>query len=126
MTSKILIVDDSLTSRNLMWLALTSAGYKVVHAINGEDGLAKAEQENPDMVVTDLNMPKLDGLGFTKKLRAIERFRELPIVILTTETERRKKVEAAGAGATAWLTKPFETETLLAMVRKLDPSRALG
>ena len=125
MTSKILIVDDSLTSRNLMWLALSSAGYKIVHAVDGEDGLAKAERENPDMVVTDLNMPKLYGLGFTKKLRAIERFRDLPIVILTTETERRKKIEAVGAGATAWLAKPVEAETLLATMRKLDPSRAI-
>jgi len=122
---RILVVDDAATVRMYHRGILESSGYKVEEAWNGIEALEKALESSFDLYVVDVNMPKLDGLGFTKKLRAIERFRDLPIVILTTETERRKKIEAVGAGATAWLAKPVEAESLLATMRKLDPSRAI-
>jgi two-component system chemotaxis response regulator CheY len=99
-------------------MTLKGAGFEVVEAINGQDALGKLDQPFA-MVVTDLNMPIMDGIGLIKGARAHPKAKYLPIVVLTTESEATKKQEARTAGATAWITKPFRPEQLLAVVRKV-------
>ena len=119
MSKTIMTVDDSASMRQMVRLALAGAGYEVVEAGNGAEALDKARAAPPAMVVTDLNMPVMDGLALIKNLRALADFRGVPIVFLTTESEESKKREAKDAGATGWLTKPFKQEQLLAVVKKV-------
>ena len=101
-------------------LTLEGAGYAVLAACDGEDALQKlAGGPRPDLVITDLNMPRLDGIGLIRRLRADPRHAGVPIVMLTTESEEGKKQEGRTAGATGWIVKPFEQAKLLAVVRKL-------
>ena len=113
MAKTILSVDDSPSIRQMVGLTLTSAGYAVVEASDGRDGLAKAGMKTIDLVMTDLNMPGMDGLSM------IREFRGVPIVFLTTESDEAKKREAKGAGATGWIVKPFKQDQLLAVVKKI-------
>lgn len=108
----ILTIDDSRTMRDMLRLTLTEAGYKVVQAADGLEGLAILRNLVPDAVITDINMPVLDGFGFIEKARANERFRDLPILVLTTESTPAMKDRARQAGATGWITKPFDPEKL--------------
>jgi two-component system, chemotaxis family, chemotaxis protein CheY len=110
----VLTVDDSPSIRQMVRLTLTPAGYSVVEAGNGAEGLSKAKAQAVDMVVTDLNMPVMDGLGLIRELRALPAYRGVPIVFLTTESDAALKQEAKAAGATGWITKPFKPEQLLA------------
>jgi two-component system chemotaxis response regulator CheY len=119
MSMKILTVDDSRTMRDMLRLALTSAGYNVVQAIDGVDGLAVLERESPDVVITDINMPKMDGFGFIEGARKNERFRILPILVLTTESDAEKKQRARRAGATGWIVKPFDPTKLVDVIRRV-------
>ena len=119
MSMKILTVDDSRTMRDMLRLALTSAGYDVVQAIDGVDGLAVLERESPDVVITDINMPKMDGFGFIEGARKRERFRVLPILVLTTESDPEKKQRARSAGATGWIVKPFNPTKLVDVIRRV-------
>ena len=119
MSMKILTVDDSRTMRDMLRLALTSAGYDVVQAIDGVDGLAVLERESPDVVITDINMPKMDGFGFIEGARKRERFRILPILVLTTESDPEKKQRARSAGATGWIIKPFDPTKLVDVIRRV-------
>jgi two-component system chemotaxis response regulator CheY len=119
MTKRILAVDDSPSVRQMVRFTLSGAGYEVVEAVNGADGLAKAQASPLDMVVTDLNMPVMDGLGLIRALRKLPAYRGVPILFLTTESDAERKKEAKAGGATGWITKPFQQEQLVAVVRKV-------
>jgi two-component system chemotaxis response regulator CheY len=119
MSKTIMTVDDSASMRQMVRLTLAGAGYEVVEAANGREALDKAGSAPPAMVVTDLNMPVMDGLDLIRNLRSLPSFRGVPIVFLTTESDEGKKREAKDAGATGWLTKPFQQEQLLAVVKKV-------
>jgi len=115
----ILSVDDSASTLQMVKLTLAGAGYQVVQAGNGAEGLAKARGTPVDMVLTDLNMPVMDGLTLIRELRKLASFKGVPIVFLTTESDPAMKQQAKAAGATGWITKPFQQDQLLAVVRKL-------
>ncbi len=114
----ILIVDDSASMRQLVTFALEDAGYDVVQAVDGEDALSKADQSKAEMVITDLNMPKLDGIGLIRQLRERSEYKFTPIVMLTTESQETKKKEGRQAGASGWIVKPFTPDQLIGVVRK--------
>jgi two-component system chemotaxis response regulator CheY len=119
MSMKILTVDDSRTMRDMLRLALTGAGFQVVQAVDGKDGLDVLEREDPQLVITDINMPKMDGFGFIEGARRIERFRVVPILVLTTESDAEKKQRARSAGATGWIVKPFDPVKLVDVIRRV-------
>lgn len=119
MAKKVLCVDDSASIRQLVGMTLSGAGYAVIEAGDGQDGLGKVQSNDISLVVTDLNMPVMDGLTMIRKLRQLPNCRGVPIVFLTTESSDDKKREAKEAGATGWITKPFRQEQLLAVVKKL-------
>lgn len=119
MTKSILCVDDSASMRQMVRMTLAGGGYTVTEAVDGADGLAKAKAQGFDLVLTDLNMPNLDGLGLIRGLRALPAYKGVPIVFLTTESQADKKLEAKEAGATAWIVKPFQPDRLLALVGKV-------
>jgi two-component system chemotaxis response regulator CheY len=98
---------------------LRNAGYDVVEAVDGQDGLSKANGASLNMVITDLNMPNMDGIALIRSLRGIDAFKFIPIVMLTTESQAEKKQEGKAAGATGWIVKPFNAEQLLAVVKKV-------
>ena len=116
----ILIVDDSESIRELVSNTLIQAGYNVYKAVNGTDALEKLNQVSKvDLVLTDLNMPVMDGLMLVKEVRKLESYKYLPILILTTETEVQKRLQAKDAGATGWLVKPFEQDKLIKVINKV-------
>ena len=119
MTKKILIVDDSRTMRDMLLAALGQSGYCVVPATDGVHGLEVLEHECPDVVITDINMPRLDGFGFIEAARKISVGRSVPILVLTTESSPEKKQRAREAGATGWIVKPFDPVKLTAAVRRV-------
>ncbi|MEO8596779.1 MAG: response regulator [Candidatus Solibacter sp.] len=118
MAKVILTVDDSASVRQMVRFALSDAGYTVVEAVDGKDALAKLTQP-VHLVITDLNMPNLDGLGLIRGVRANPAYKGIPILMLTTESQDSKKQEGRAAGATGWIVKPFATQQLLAVVRKV-------
>jgi two-component system, chemotaxis family, chemotaxis protein CheY len=115
----ILTVDDSPSIRQMINVVLGPAGHTVIEAGDGAQGLAKAKSTKVDLVITDLNMPVMNGLELIKALRGLPSLIGLPIVFLTTESNDAVKQEAKSAGATGWITKPFKPEQLLAVVGKL-------
>ena len=117
MNKRILMVEDSPSVRQLMSFTLRGAGYEVVEATNGSEALEKFSTEKVDMVVTDLNMPKMDGKTLIRELRNDPQNRFMPIVMLTTEQDDNKRREARAAGASAWISKPFKPTQLLNVVR---------
>jgi two-component system, chemotaxis family, chemotaxis protein CheY len=119
MTKTILCVDDSASIRQMVKLTLAGAGYQVVQAVDGAEGLAKARETVVNLVVTDLNMPVMDGLGLIRELRKLTSYRGVPIIFLTTESDAGLKQQAKAAGATGWITKPFQQEQLVSVVRKV-------
>ena len=119
MTKTILTVDDSASVRQMVKLTLSGAGYTMIEACDGRDALAKAGSAEVHMVVTDLNMPNMDGLALIRELRGLPAYKGVPIIFLTTESDDGKKAEAKQCGATAWITKPFKQEQLLAVVKKV-------
>lgn len=112
-------VDDSVSIRKLVSATLTAAGHEVVEAPSGEEGLGKAKQRRFDLVITDINMPGMDGLTLVKHLRQIAAYKNVPILVLTTEVDAEKKRVAKEAGATGWLVKPFDPQQLLGTIRKV-------
>lgn len=116
----ILTVDDSRTMRDMLRLTLGAAGFRVVQAVDGEDGLAVLAGETPDVIITDVNMPRLDGFGFIARVRADPRFLGVPILVLTTESSAQKKSQARQAGATGWIVKPFDADKLVDVVRRVS------
>jgi two-component system chemotaxis response regulator CheY len=119
MTRTVLCVDDSPSIRQLVKLTLSGSGYDVVEACDGRDALVKAGPAVVGMVLTDLNMPNMDGLSLIRALRQQPAYKGVPIVFLTTESDEGKKAEAKQAGATGWITKPFRQDQLLAVVKKV-------
>lgn len=119
MSKRILSVDDSTSIRQLVSFTLEKEGYEVVLAVDGQDALEKAKDSPVDMVITDLNMPNIDGIALIRALRADPSFRFTPIVMLTTESASDKKDAGKLAGATGWIVKPFRPEQLVAVVRRL-------
>ena len=119
MTASVLTVDDSASLRMAIRIALTGAGYKVTEAGDGREGLAKAQSERFDMILTDLNMPNMDGLSMIREIRKLSTQTGVPIVFLTTESDDSMKQQAKMAGATGWLVKPFVPEQLLRVVQKV-------
>jgi two-component system chemotaxis response regulator CheY len=122
--STILIVDDSATMRTLVRQALEPDGHIVIEAPNGAAALAALERSPADLVITDVIMPEMDGLGFTRRLRANEAIRHIPVLILTTEATPAMKERGRIAGATGWLVKPFHPDTLRQSVRRVLADRA--
>jgi len=115
----VLTVDDSRTMRDMLQLALVEAGYRVIQAVDGVDGLETLAAEGADVVITDINMPRLDGFGFIEGMRADPAHRATPILVLTTESDAEKKQRARDAGATGWIVKPFNPEKLIDAVRRV-------
>ncbi|MBU1176697.1 MAG: response regulator [Alphaproteobacteria bacterium] len=119
MTKTILTIDDSASIRQLVSLTLTAAGHKVIEAGNGLQGYEKAISETVHAVITDLNMPVMNGIEFIKRFRTHPASKGVPIILLTTESDDTLKAEAKEAGATGWIVKPFKQEQLVAVVKKV-------
>ncbi|MCC6007141.1 MAG: response regulator [Rhodobacteraceae bacterium] len=119
MSLRILAVDDSRTMRTLLAATLSEAGFEPVLAEDGEDGLRQLEETTPDVVITDINMPRLDGFGFIEAVRQGLRNRSLPILVLTTESAPELKDRARRAGATGWIVKPFDEARLISAIRRV-------
>ena len=115
----ILAVDDSASMRQMVSFTLRSAGYEVVEAVDGEDAIEKARSRDFNLVLTDQNMPRLDGIGLTRKLRDNPKFKCTPILILTTESSDQMKQAGRAAGATGWLVKPFDPAKLIEVIGKV-------
>ncbi len=116
----ILIVDDSPSIRQVISRALSHAGFKTVEAGDGRDALDRLENGLPvDLALIDVNMPRLDGITLVREIRALERTRSIPILMVATETRRERRDEARRAGANGWILKPFRPESVVARVREL-------
>ncbi|MCA0400628.1 MAG: response regulator [Proteobacteria bacterium] len=122
MPKRILTVDDSKTMRDMVSYTLKSAGFEVVEAEDGVHALKVVERAPVDLVITDINMPNMDGVTLIRRLRALGAFRSTPILILTTEGGEDKKAEGRAAGATGWIVKPFVPDKLLQVVQKVCPA----
>jgi two-component system, chemotaxis family, chemotaxis protein CheY len=119
MAKTILTVDDSPSIRQMVTFTLKSAGYEVTEAVDGQDGLDKARSKPFNLIFTDQNMPRMDGLTLIKNLRALPQYQSAPILMLTTETGDAMKAEGRAAGATGWLVKPFDPAKLMEVVKKV-------
>jgi len=118
MSMTILVVDDSVVVRQVVTLTLRNAGFSTIDAVNGVDALKKLQNNQVELIVTDLNMPEMDGISFIREVRARNDIRHLPIVMLTTVSQEERKQEGRAAGATGWVYKPFKAGQLLEAVRK--------
>ena len=119
MSKTIMTVDDSTSVRQMVSFTLKEAGYDVIEAVDGKDALSKLNGAAVDMVVTDLNMPNMDGIELIRTMRGESTYKFTPIVMLTTESQDTKKQEGKAAGATGWIVKPFKPEQLVAVVKKV-------
>ena len=119
MTKTVLTVDDSRTMRDMLLMALEDAGYTVIQAVDGVDGLETLAAKGADVVITDINMPRMDGFGFIEGMRADPNHRTTPVLVLTTESDAEKKARARAAGATGWIVKPFDPAKLVDAVRRV-------
>ena len=117
--AKILAVDDSASMRQMVSFTLKGAGHEVVEAVDGVDALAKAQGQKFDLVVSDVNMPNMDGITLIAELRKIASFKFTPMLMLTTESSGDKKQQGKAAGATGWIVKPFNPDQLLATIGKV-------
>jgi two-component system chemotaxis response regulator CheY len=119
MAITILVVDDSWSVRQLVSLTLRSAGYEVIEAIDGADALSKLTGKELNLIICDVNMPNMDGISFVKEVKKLDNYKFTPVIMLTTESQERKKQEGQAAGAKAWIVKPFRPDQLLSAVSKL-------
>jgi two-component system chemotaxis response regulator CheY len=119
MSKVIMTVDDSASVRQMVSFTIRDAGYEVIEAVDGRDALSKINGKAINMVITDLNMPNLDGIGLIRELRSLPAFKFVPIIMLTTESQAEIKQDGKAAGATGWIVKPFKPEQLLAVIRKV-------
>jgi len=115
----ILAVDDSTSMRQMVAFTLKGAGFNVVEAADGKQALAEAQKTNFDLVLSDVNMPVMDGIALVKELRALPNYKFTPILMLTTESAGNKKSEGKQAGATGWIVKPFNPDQLLSTIKKV-------
>lgn len=120
MSKTILTVDDSRMMREMLLMVLQGAGFNVVQAEDGVEGLEALERSNPDIIITDINMPRMDGYGVIEGVRRDPRHRATPILVLSTESSPEKKQRAREAGATGWIVKPFQADALLDVVRRVS------
>lgn len=121
MAATVLTVDDSASIRQMVGMTLKQAGYNVVEAGDGQEGLDKARSGAFNLVLTDQNMPRMDGLTLVKALRGLPNYKTVPILMLTTESGDEMKAQGRAAGATGWLTKPFDPAKLLEVMKKVLP-----
>jgi len=119
MAKTILVVDDSASLRQVVGIALRSAGYDVIEACDGKDALAKLTGQKVHLMISDVNMPNMDGITFVKHVKQNPTYKFTPIVMLTTESNESKKAEGQAAGARAWVVKPFKPEQMIGVVQKL-------
>ena len=119
MAKTILIVDDSASLRQVVAISLKSAGYDVIEACDGKDALAKLNGDKIHLIISDVNMPNMDGITFVKEAKKLPNYKFTPIIMLTTESQEGKKQEGQAAGAKAWVVKPFQPAQMLAAVSKL-------
>ena len=119
MSKSILIVDDSASIRQMLGFTLRSAGYEVDEAVDGRDGLGKAQRKSYQLVFTDQNMPNMDGLTLIKSLRGLPNYRSVPILILTPEAAASMKLQGRAPGPSRWLVKPFDPPKLLEVTKKV-------
>jgi len=117
--AKILAVDDSTSMRQMVSFTLKAKGHEVTEAVDGVDALGKAKANGFDLVLSDVNMPNMDGISLVKELRKLPSFKFTPILMLTTESTGDKKQEGKAAGATGWIVKPFNPDQLLASINKV-------
>ncbi len=117
--ASILAVDDSASMRQMVAFTLKGAGYNVIEAVDGKDALEKAKSGGADVVLTDVNMPNMDGIELVRQLRLLPKYKFTPMLLLTTESGADKKAQGKAAGATGWLVKPFNPEQLLATIAKV-------
>ena len=119
MSKTILIVDDSASVRQVIKIALTNAGYELIEAVDGQDGLSKLTGQKVHLIISDVNMPNMDGISFVKEVKKLAAYKYTPFIILTSESQEAKKQEGRAAGAKAWVVKPFQPAQMLAAVSKL-------
>jgi len=119
MTKTIMTVDDSASIRMIVLFTLKDLGHEIVMASNGKEALMKMEKKKIDLLISDVNMPELDGISLVKKVRAIPAYKFIPIIMLTTESDAEKKYEGRKAGISSWVVKPFKPEQLLAVVKRM-------
>ncbi|HAT33774.1 MAG TPA: two-component system response regulator [Janthinobacterium sp.] len=119
MAKTIMIVDDSISIRQIVGIALKGAGYEVIEGKDGQDALSKLTGQKIHLVISDVNMPNMDGISFVKALKQLPSYKFTPVIMLTTESQESKKQEGQAAGAKAWVVKPFKPEVLLGAVQKL-------
>ncbi|MEM9046566.1 MAG: response regulator [Pseudomonadota bacterium] len=121
MQKRVLTVDDSKTMRDMLLVTLKQAGYDVLQAEDGQEALTKLESAEVDVIITDINMPVMDGIAFIKACRGKAAFASTPILTLTTESSDAKKAEGRNAGATGWIVKPFNPDSLIRVIEKVCP-----
>ncbi|MDX1678796.1 response regulator [Arsukibacterium sp.] len=119
MAKTILVVDDSSSVRQVVGIALKGAGYEVIEASDGKDALSKLTGQRVHLIISDVNMPNMDGITFVKEVKKLPAYKFTPIIMLTTESQESKKLEGQAAGAKAWVVKPFQPAQMLAAVSKL-------
>jgi two-component system chemotaxis response regulator CheY len=119
MAKTIMIVDDSASMRQVVGIALKSAGYAVLEGRDGNDAISKLTGQKVHLIISDVNMPNMDGISFVKAVKQMASYKFTPIIMLTTESEESKKLQGQAAGARAWVVKPFQPEHLLRAVQKL-------
>lgn len=119
MAKTILIVDDSASVRQVVKIALTGAGYEVIEGVDGQDALSKLTGQKVHLIISDVNMPNMDGITFVKEVKKLAAYKFTPVIMLTTESQESKKQEGQAAGAKAWVVKPFQPAQMLAAVSKL-------
>jgi two-component system chemotaxis response regulator CheY len=119
MAKTILIVDDSASVRQVVSIALKGAGYEVITGVDGKDALTKLDGQRIHLIISDVNMPNMDGITFVSEAKKLPAYKFTPIIMLTTESQEEKKRQAQAAGAKAWVTKPFQPEQMLSAVAKL-------
>ncbi|CRM10236.1 MULTISPECIES: response regulator [Pseudomonas] len=119
MAKNVLVVDDSSSVRQVVGIALKSAGYEVIEACDGKDALGKLNGQKVHLIISDVNMPNMDGITFVKEVKKLASYKFTPIIMLTTESQESKKAEGQAAGAKAWVVKPFQPAQMLAAVSKL-------
>jgi two-component system chemotaxis response regulator CheY len=122
MPKKIITVDDAMTMRRMIAFTLQDAGHQVLEAADGMAALSMLRTQTVDLVISDVNMPNMDGITLTRRLRELTHFKNTPIILLTTESAPEVKSQGRAAGATGWIVKPFKPEQLLALVQKLFPN----
>jgi len=119
MAKTIMIVDDSASIRQVVGIALRGAGYDVLEGSDGKDALTRLTGQKVHLIISDVNMPNMDGISFVKAVKQLPNYKFTPVIMLTTESQEAKKLEGQAAGAKAWVVKPFKPEQMLAAVEKL-------